>query len=135
MQSVTVELSESVYRRVEQLALASHKSIKSILEDSISRTLPPLDDVSPEEAVELAQLASLDDASLWREARQTLGAEQERELQRLLDRQGEDELSARQRARLEQLLERYGEILVRKAHAYLLLARRGYHVPMQEELQ
>jgi len=27
----------------------------------------------------------------------------------------------------------YGRLMVRKAHAYLLLARRGYRVPMSAE--
>ena len=132
MQTVTLELSEIVYQSAQRLARASRKSLEVILQDSIAHTLPPLDDVSPEEAGELAQLALLDDASLWREARQLLNREQE--LQDLLDHQGKSDLTAKQRIRLDQLMDSYGKLTVRKAHAYLLLARRGYRVPMQEDL-
>ena len=134
MQTVTLELSEVLYQSAQRLARASRKSLEVILQDSIAHTLPPLDDVSPEEAGELAQLALLDDASLWREARQMLNSEQEQELQDLLDHQGKSDLTAKQRIRLDQLMDSYGRLTVRKAHAYLLLARRGYRVPMQEDL-
>ena len=56
------------------------------------------------------------------------------EMHELLDRQGTDELTPAERARLRDLLDTYGRLTVRKAHAYLLLARRGYRVPMQENL-
>jgi hypothetical protein len=53
------------------------------------------------------------------------------ELQNLLDSQGEGDLSPIDAARLETLLDIYGRLTVRKAHAWLLLARRGYRVPVQ----
>jgi len=134
MQTVTLELTEVVYQNAQRLARASHKSVEVILQDSIAHTLPPLDDVSPDEAGQLAQLALLDDASLWREARQMLTSEQEQDLRDLLHRQDESALTPKQRTRLEQLMDSYGRLTVRKPHAYLLLARRGYRVPMQEDL-
>jgi|GEM_PF-6201212 len=101
------------------------------LRKSIALALPPLDDVPPEEADELAAMALLNDASLWREARNSLAAEQQTELQNLLDRQAEGELSPQDKSRLQELLDAYGRLTVRKAHAWLLLARRGYRIPPQ----
>jgi hypothetical protein len=49
-----------------------------------------------------------------------------------LSRQSEGELEAPGVARLQELLDAYGRLTVRKAHAYLLLARRGYRVLTQE---
>ncbi len=135
MQTVTLELPETVYQSAQRLARASSKSLEAILQAGITHALPPLDDVPSAEANELAQLALLDDASLWREARRMMSSEQEQAFHDLLDRQGEGELSNKQRAQLEQLMQVYGQLTVRKAHAYLLLARRGYRVPMQEDLQ
>lgn len=134
MQTVTLELPETVYQSAQRLARASHKSLESILQAGIAHALPPLDDVTPEEAHQLAQLALLDDATLWQQARLTMNGEQSRVLQDLLDRQGEGELTTRQRAQLERLMQVYGELTVRKAHAYLLLARRGYRVPPQADV-
>ena len=43
-----------------------------------------------------------------------------------------DEFSPEDAVRLQALLEEYGRLLIRQAHAWLLLARRGYHVPIQQ---
>lgn len=135
MQTVTLELPEFLYQNAQRLARASQKSLESYLETSLALSLPPLDDVSSEEATELAQLAQLDDASLWREARRTLSPAQQQKLEDLLYGQSAGELTLAQQTKLEQLMQLYGQITVRKAHASLLLARRGYRVPMQEDLQ
>ena len=135
MQTVTLKLPEPLYRSARQVADATKQPLEALLTDSIARTLPPLNDVSPEEATELAKLASLDDASLWQEARATMKPVEQATMHELLDRQGASELASVEHARLQDLLDVYGRLMVRKAHAYLLLARRGYHVPIQENLR
>ncbi len=132
MQTIALELSEPLYRSARQVARATQKPLEVVLQDSIARSLPPLDDVSPKEAAELAQLACLDDATLWRKARATMDEVEQARLHELLDRQGAGELTSAERASLQRLLDLYGQLMVHKAHAYLLLARRGYRVPMQE---
>lgn len=132
MQTVTIKLPEPLYRFARQVAEITKQPLEVILRDSIAHTLPPLDDVPPEEAVELAELTGLDDSTLWREARATMTAAEQAEMHELLDRQEAGELTSSERARLQDLLDTYGRLTVRKAHAYLLLARRGYRVPMQE---
>ena len=134
-QTVTLKLPEPLYRSAHQVAEATKQPLETFLTDSIARTLPPLDDVSPAEAAELAKLASLDDASLWREARATMNPVEQAMMHELLDRQGASELIPADHARLQDLLDVYGRLMVRKAHAYLLLARRGYRVPTQENLR
>lgn len=135
MQTVTIKLPESLYRFARQVAEATKQPLEAMLQDSIAHTLPPLDDVPPEEAVELAKLTALDDAALWREARATMTAAEQAEMHELLDRQEAGKLTSSERARLQDLLDTYGWLTVRKAHAYLLLARRGYRVPMQEDVK
>lgn len=133
-QTVTLKLPEPLYRSARQVADATKQPLEALLTDSIARTLPPLDDVSPAEATDLAKLASLDDASLWREAHGTMNPVEQAMMHQLLDRQGASELTPADHARLQGLLEVYGRLMVHKAHAYLLLARRGYRVPMQEDV-
>lgn len=58
--------------------------------------------------------------------------DQQTEIRQLLDRQSRP-TNAQDNNHLHALMDLYGQITVRKAHAYLLLARRGYHVPMQEQ--
>ncbi len=131
-QTVTLELPESLYRLAHQVAEASGQPLEVVLQAGIAHALPPLDDVSPEEAASLAQMALLDDAALWQEARAMMSGEEQAALEDLLERQGSNLLSPPETSRLESLLERYGQLTVRKAHAWLLLARRGYQVPMQQ---
>ena len=130
-QTITLKLPEPLYRSARQVAEATRRPLEAILTDSIARTLPPLD-VSPTEAAELAKLTSFDDASLWREARATMNPVEQAMMHESLDRQGASELTPAEHARLQGLLDVYGQLMVRKAHAYLLLARRGYRVPTQE---
>lgn len=130
-QTVTIELPEALYRSAAQVAQATKRPLTDILQESIKHTLPPLDDVSPAEAIELAQLSTLTDAELWRVSATLLPATEQHELQDLLDRQQEGDLPPTDQVRLQSLLDEYGRILVQKAHAWLLLARRGYRVPLQ----
>jgi hypothetical protein len=60
-----------------------------------------------------------------------MSAEEQTELDELLSCQEAGELNEAERERLHALMDVYGHSTLRKAHAYLLLARRGYHVPMQ----
>lgn len=131
-QTVTLELPESLYRTAHQVAEATEQSVEAVLQASLAHALPPLDDVPPEEAPELAAMVLLDDAALWREARATLDAEKQAKLQEFLDRQGAGELSATEERLLQSLLDEYGKLLVHKSHAWLLLARRGYQVPVHQ---
>jgi len=133
VQTSTLRLPEPLYRTARQIAQVTKRPIETVLQDSLSAVLPPLDDVEPNEAAELARLALLDDAALWGEARTLMTRVEQTELQDLLDRQGSRALTTVEQARLRELMHVYGQLMVRKAHAYLLLARRGYRVPMSAE--
>ncbi|MBI3913415.1 MAG: hypothetical protein HY327_04415 [Chloroflexi bacterium] len=130
---VTLELPESLYQTASRVATLTGKPLETVLESSIAHALPPLDDVLPDEAASLAALALLDDTALWQEARAMMSDEEQTKLHDLLDRQEDGELTPAEQNRLQALVDSYGHGTLRKAHAYLLLARRGFHVPMQEE--
>lgn len=132
-QTITLELPESLYRSARRIAEVTKRPISEIVQESLTHTLPPLDDVEPDEAVILARMSTLDDIALWEEANKILSSEEQAELQTLLDRQNVSELSEAETARLQLLMGEYGRLLVRKSHAWLLLARRGYRVPVQSQ--
>ena len=133
-QTVTLQLPEPVHRAARQVAEATGQPLDAVLQASIAHALPPLEDVPADQAADLAALALLDDGGLWRAARDMMGAEEQAEINRLLDRRGSGRIAGSESARLDELLDRYGRLTVRKAHAYLLLARRGYRVPVQDVL-
>jgi hypothetical protein len=129
---VTLQLPELVYQTARRVAAASGQPLEAVLEASIAHALPPLQDVPEDQAAELAALILLSDGSLWQAARAEMSAGEQAELRTLLERQGAGTLSTAAQPRLGELLDRYGRLTVRKAHAYLLLARRGFRVPMQD---
>jgi hypothetical protein len=133
-QTVTLELPEALYRSAYQIAQSTQRPLAEIVQESLSHTLPPLDDLPPGEAAELIYLARLDDAALWQASYANMPTTHQVELTHLLERQSEDILASEEARHLQILMDEYGRLLVRNAHAWLLLARRGYHVPPQQNL-
>jgi hypothetical protein len=130
---VTLQLPESLYRAARRVAEATDQSLEAVLQASIAHALPPLEDVSDNQAAELAALALLGDGALWQAARAKLSAGEQAELRTLLERHGAGDLSEAEQTRLRDLLDSHGRLTVRKAYAYLLLARRGFRVPIQDD--
>jgi len=133
LERVTLELPIELLRSARQVAEITGASFDRVIASTLTHGLPPLDDLSATEAAELASLALLDDAHLWEIARGQMQAQRQVELNRLLESQNVGELTEADEHRLEDVLHEYGSILVRSSHAYLLLARRGYRVPMQAD--
>ena len=131
-QTITLELPEHLYRTVSKLAQVTNRPLAEILQESLAHTLPPLDDIPAEEADVLVHMSTLNDAALWKASKATLPERQQEELHVLLDRQSAGALTPNDAMRLRELLDQYGYLLVRQSHAWLLLARRGYHVPIQQ---
>ncbi len=131
-QRITLELPESLYRSARQVAEVTKRPIEEIVQDSLNHTLPPLDDLEPDEAGSLAYLSTLDDTTLWEESSKGFSTEEQAELETLLERQSAGELVDAELTRLRFLMDEYGRTLVHKSHAWLLLARRGYKVPVQK---
>jgi hypothetical protein len=132
--TLTLDLPRSLYDSVYRVAEVTGQSPQAVVRSMLAHALPPLDDVDPEEAAELAALALLEDAGLWKIAREQLLLTDQEALQDLLERQSQGQLSSTQKAELQQLLDQYGKTMVGKAHASLLLARRGYQITLPEPL-
>jgi hypothetical protein len=130
-QSIILDLPDHLFQAANRLAQATQRPLSEVLKDTLAQALPPLDDVSPDEADVLAHMSSLDDPALWQASRATMPEGQQVALHTLLDAQEEGEITPDQAKRLQELMDEYGRLLVRQAHAWLLLARRGYRVPIQ----
>ncbi len=131
MQTITIDLTDQLYHSASEIARITNRSVVDVVQASLKHTLPPLDDIPAEEATYLAQFSTFDDSALWQISRSTLPLEQQEALQDLLRRQGSTGLSIEENVQLQSLLDEYGRLLLHKSHAWLLLARRGYHVPPQ----
>jgi hypothetical protein len=130
-QTVTLELPEALYHSAARVAQLTKRPLGEIVQESLLHALPPLDDVPADEALALAQFSRLGDAELWQAAAAMLAVEDQALLEELLTSQSAGALTPAEQPRLQELLDEYGRLLVRKAHAWLLLARRGYRVSPQ----
>lgn len=125
-QQVTIDLPRPLYERVQRTADSLHRSIEEVLLDTVAIALPPLADLPADLADDLAQLAFLNDAKLWRVARETLPPAHFQEMDDLLAAKGQGNLDVNGQQRLDQLLIEYETLVLSRGQAAVLLQRRGY---------
>lgn len=125
---VTVSLPERVYNQAAWLAQLTCQDVSQVLAEviesglsplgsSLSATLKPVEELSDNEVLEVAEL-------------QMAEAQGER-LGKLLDRRQAGELSEYERNELASLMQVYYESLVRKARGMAEAVRRGLMEPLE----
>jgi len=130
-ETITLKLPKSLYGWASRVAQATNQSVEAVVLDYVENSLPPLNDIPPDEVESLAELSLMDDAALWRASEVKMPVSHQEELTNLLETQNERALTKTEEKRLNALNKEYGQLMVQKAHAWLLLARRGYQVPPQ----
>ena len=127
--TITVTLPEVLYERVKITAEASARSVEDVCTQSIALSLPELEgDLPSEVRSELAALSLLSDAELENVARGHMNEEHQERLETLAEVQKQRPLTAAEESTLTQLMEEAQRLMLCKAEAYRLLARRGHVV-------
>jgi hypothetical protein len=124
--SVTVNLPDTVYRRIQRASKQSQRSVEQFLGDAVALLAPERSDLPADLQYALAQMVYLNDAALWRAARTTLQQEQQQRLEALHDKQQRQPLSTPERAEEQKLVQLYRATQLVRAHAVALLQQRGY---------
>jgi hypothetical protein len=119
---------------MQRTAQVQQRPLQQLLFDAMVTGLRLLDDLPPEMVDEMAAMALLNDAALWRVARHTLPPDRQEQLDTLLYKKGRDELSAEKARVLDELLAEYEHIILTRAHAAVLLQQRGYDVSDPSEI-
>src|SRR5689334_16710892 len=84
-ETVSVQLPEDVYRRLEGIADATRRPLQDVIYQTIRANLPPaITDLPPEQRHIVADLPQLGDDALWAIAREPVPADQWRKHRRLL---------------------------------------------------
>jgi hypothetical protein len=125
MGDLLVNVPDDVYHRLQQMAQASAQSIEAVLVNQLTTSLP-LDELSPDEASELAALRHLSDDALWTIAREQMPEAVQSRLSDLMTRNTRGKLSSSEREELEALAQRSDRLMLRKAEAGALLTQRGH---------
>ena len=133
-QTVSVQLPEPIYRRLQRASELTYRSLDEILSSvlNLGLSLPP--DLPPDVRSELEAMAMFSDAALWAASESALSPAQQRRLAQLNHAGGERPLTAAESAEQTHLLALYQRSLLRRAHALALLTYRGYNLPQRNDL-
>lgn len=135
VRTVTLQLPEDLYLRLQQVAQATKQSLNEIFLHVVQVGSPPgWEDVPAEFQAEVAALDRLDDASLWRIARQKQSEADMKNYQELLDKNANGTISEAETQTLHTLRTQADRFMIRKAHAAALLRWRGHQIPPADKL-
>lgn len=125
MNSVSVDIPQSLYQRLEQASAHLRKPVQEVLNETLQAALPPIEEIPEAIRSEVSALDSLEVAALEKVAESAMPHDDQQAMDHLLDLQRMRSLDDGEMARLETLRVEYGRILLRKARAFALLAERG----------
>ena len=124
-QQVTINLPESVYRRIKKLSQARQRSVAEEVTAVVTAALPDQERLPADLETELAQPNQLSDEELWRAARMTAPAGKTERMQFLVDRQQLEGLTAVEQEEAALLSQFFNRIMLVRAKAAVLLKARG----------
>lgn len=127
--TIAVTLPEAVYERARETAEVSSLSVQQVLAQSIALSLPELeDDLPPEIRSELAALSLRSDTELRSIANSRMDQDKQIRLEDLAELLEHRALTEAEQSELARLMDEAERVMIRKAEAYRLLARRGHAV-------
>jgi hypothetical protein len=135
LKTVTMELPENLYIRLQQTAQATQQPLEVVLLRALQVGSPPSWESAPAEfQADLAALDRLDDLALWRVARSRATPTEMDHYQALLDKNADGTLSVEEREELTQLRITLDRQMLRKVQAAALLQWRGHQIPPADKL-
>ncbi len=128
IQSVTINLPEMLYRRVERRAKRVAASLEDELVAVVASGLSRSEDLPVQTLDALAQLDLMSDDELRRAAQLVVDPADNERMQLLLDKQESIGLSQGERQTAQQLLQHSDHVMLLRAKAAALLHKRGHDV-------
>lgn len=133
-QTIDVQVSVPVYRRLQRASELTYRSVDEILTSALNvgLSLPP--DLPSAVRDELEAMAMFSDAALWAASESSMSPAQQRRMHQLNHAAGTRSLTVSESAEQSQLLLLYQRSVVRRAHALAILSFRGYDLPVRTDL-
>jgi predicted transcriptional regulator len=132
--TLTVNVSEEIYRRLEERARAAAQPVASVVAQTIAQSFAPEERLPPALKAELDAMEHLSDEALWTIARSVASPDTLALYDLLIERKQEGALTPEGQQWLAQVAHDTDSLMVRKAHAFLLLKQRGHTLPTLDEL-
>jgi hypothetical protein len=134
-QAITIHLSDTLYDQLKRAAALSHRSIDTIVAQSLLHSISPLfEDIPAEYHTEVYPLLEMDEPALQAEVRRIFPAERWAKYEALLEKHQDGTLTRHERTQFKTLRREADILMFRKAYAAVLLKRRGSHPPSVHEL-
>ncbi len=129
LQTITLNLSESVYERLKMMAHAVLLSPEDLLTQSISFFLPAFESDMPSNLQRnIAKLVLLNDLQLWKTANSVMEMNKQRQFEELAELKKHRSLTEEEQTKLEELMAEAEQLMLCKAEARRLLSQRGHIV-------
>ena len=128
MHSITLNVPEDLYSRIQEKASRSQRSLEAEFISVLSTAVSGTEELPAELSEVVETLDSLDDAQLWESAKAHLPEKVSEELQLLHLKQQRQGLTEQERQRSETLCLEYDRAMLVRARAAALLKERGHDV-------
>ncbi len=136
METVAIQVPQSLYHRLERLAALTGQPLESLITQTLSSTIPPLpDDLPPAMGDALTVLETLSDDELWKVARSTFPDQQYEQFAELREKRRAGTITESERTVLDRLAQEADLLTLRKAYATVLLKWRGHRLPSLAALE
>lgn len=133
--TVVLNLSDTLYQQLRRAAELAQQPVESIVEQSLSHSLPPLlEDIPAEYQPDVYPLLQMSTAQLRNEANKVMSARRGRQYEALLAAKRERHLQPEEEELLTILRREADVLMLRKSYAAVLLKRRGIKPPTIDEL-
>ena len=132
--TVTLDLPDNWLPSLERAARATRQPVEKLLLRTVQAALPTVDDVPPHLASELEALELLTNGELRQALCEMVPPATQKRLTSLLRQQQTAPLPEKARAELDALQQEADLVMLRKAHAAVLLRFRGQRLPTLHEL-
>ena len=129
-QTITINLSDSLYKQLERAAQLSRQPTEAVVIQSLTHTLPALlEEIPARYQSDVYPLLQMSDADLQREANRTVSSQHWAEYEALLDRKKTRLLTPEEETCLDTLRREADVLMFRRGYAAVLLKRHGYRLP------
>ena len=135
VQRLTIELPESIFQLLTDMATLTDQSPEQLAAQSITGNLPPSFENAPADMHEellAMQICAVDE--LRQIAGSQMPAQQQQRLSELLEKNQEDSIQPSEQQELKALRLAADRLMLRKAYAWSVLRWRGQPVPALDEL-
>jgi hypothetical protein len=127
-QTVTLNISDALYRRLQQRAEQAHRTVEDEVLELVVSAIPIADELPADLLEALEPLPTFSDTALWRLARLRLPPDISAELEELHFKRQREGLSDGEAQRAAELVQQYDRTMLLRAEATLLLKQRGHDI-------